>query len=43
MKTPASRRGEPGGFATERISLTSAAACLGILVWVMVNAYLSHA
>ena len=31
------------GATTERISLTSVAVCVGILVWVLANAYLAQA
>jgi hypothetical protein len=29
------------GISTERISLTSVAVCVGILAWVVANAYLA--
>ena len=42
LSSPTAKRGEPSGLATERLSLASAAVCLGILLWVIVNAYLGR-
>ena len=43
MKVIHDRKQPLSGIATERVSLTSVALCVGILIWVMANAYLSQA